>query len=97
MRYSELAGKEIIDIAEGRRLGVINDTDLIIDSETGKVLAIVLPDYPRRGLFRFFGRPAGLTIPWSGVKKIGVDLIIVDLSVAKIGSVELGRKQAKGD
>lgn len=76
MRYSDLAGKEIIDIDAGLRLGVVNDTDLVIDAERGKVVSIIIP---ARG--RWWNRRE-LEIPWHGIKKIGVDLIIVDLSTA---------------
>lgn len=76
MRYSDLAGKEIIDIDAGLRLGVVNETDLVIDAERGKVVAIIIP---ARG--RWWNRRE-LEIPWHGIKKIGVDLIIVDLSTA---------------
>lgn len=75
MRYSDLAGKEIIDIDEGVRIGIISETDLIIDCEQGKVRSIVIPT---RG--RFWGRRE-LVLPWSGIKKIGVDLIIVDMAL----------------
>lgn len=74
MRYSDLAGKEIIDIAEGARIGVISETDLIIDCDQGHVRSIIIPT---RG--RFWGRKE-IIIPWEGIKKIGVDLIIVDMS-----------------
>ncbi len=73
MRYSDLAGKEIIDIDEGARVGVINETDLVIDCERGRVHSMIIPT---RG--RFWGRRE-LVIPWAGIKKIGVDLIIVSL------------------
>jgi len=76
VRYSDLAGKEIIDIDQGIRLGVINDTDLVIDTEAGRVVAIIIPS--RGG---WWARRE-LEIPWHGIRKIGVDLIIVDLSTA---------------
>lgn len=76
MRYSDLAGKEIIDIDQGIRLGVVNDTDLVIDAAAGRVVAIIIP--ARGGLWS----RRELEIPWHGIKKIGVDLIIVDLSTA---------------
>lgn len=76
MRYSDLAGKEIIDIDKGIRLGVVNETDVIIDTDAGRVTAIVIPS--RDGLWS----RRELEIPWHGIKKIGVDLIIVDLSTA---------------
>jgi len=80
VKFSDLAGKEIISIDKGERLGIVKDSDLIIDSRTGKLKAIVLPDYRRAG---WLGRRIGLTIPWEGIKKIGVDLIIVDLRIAE--------------
>lgn len=73
MRFSELAGKELISIDEGARLGVISETDLVIDTETGTIHSLVVPN---RGTF--FRRRI-LVIPFHGIKKIGHDLIIVDL------------------
>lgn len=77
MRYSELAGKEIIDIDQGIRLGVVNDSDVIIDTETGRVESILVPY--RQG---FLSRKE-LRIPWRGIRKIGVDLMVVDLATAE--------------
>lgn len=79
MKYSDLAGKEIIDIDEGVRLGVVSETDLIVDLKTGKIQSIIIP---YRG--HFFHRKE-LVIPWHGIRKIGVDLIIVDLSTVTEG------------
>lgn len=77
MKYSDLAGKEIIDIDEGVRLGVVSETDLVVNLATGAVESIIIP---YRG--RLFHRRE-LVIPWHGIRKIGVDLIIVDLSTAE--------------
>ncbi len=77
MRYSDLAGKEIIDIDEGVRIGVISETDLVVDCAEGCIRSIIIPT---RG--RFWGRRE-LVIPWSGIRKIGVDLIIVDMSAVR--------------
>ncbi|NMB11961.1 MAG: YlmC/YmxH family sporulation protein [Firmicutes bacterium] len=74
MRFSDLAGKEIISIDEGARLGVISETDLVIDVDTGVIHSLIVPN---RGTFF---RRRTLVIPFHGIKKIGHDLIIVDLS-----------------
>lgn len=74
MLYSDLAGKEIISIDEGARLGIINDTDLVIDTETGMIRSIIVPNHGT------FLRRRTLVIPFEGIKKIGHDLIIVNLS-----------------
>ena len=77
MRYSELSGKEIICIDEGIRLGVVEHTDLVINLSTGEVESIVIP-YGHRWF-----RPRLIVVHWRGIKKIGRDLMIVDLTTAK--------------
>lgn len=77
MRLSELAGKEIINIFDGVRLGTIGESDLVIDPMTGEVASIVLPQ--RSGFWNNWLERRELVIPWSTVKKIGNEVIIVDL------------------
>lgn len=77
MRYSDLAGKEIVCFEEGIRLGVVNDTDLIINTESGMVDSIIIP-YGRSWFHKRI-----IVIPWQGIKKFGRDLIIVDLAKAQ--------------
>ena len=43
MNLSELAGKEIVNLVTGERLGVIGECDIIIDESTGKILALSIP------------------------------------------------------
>jgi YlmC/YmxH family sporulation protein len=77
MRLGELAGKEIININDGARLGVIGETDLAIDDETGQIMSIILP---RRGnILSMFAEKQELIIPWDSIKKIGFEVIIVEL------------------
>ena len=40
MNLSELAGKEIVNLISGERLGVIGEWDIIIDETTGNVYDI---------------------------------------------------------
>jgi YlmC/YmxH family sporulation protein len=77
LRLSELAGKEIINIFDGVRLGTIGESDLVIDPMTGEVASIVLPQ--RSGFWNNWLERRELVIPWSTVKKIGNEVIIVDL------------------
>lgn len=77
MRLSELAGKEIINIFDGVRLGPVGDSDLIIDPESGEVVSVVLPH--RSGFLNFWLERREVVIPWSTVKKVGSEVIIVDL------------------
>lgn len=75
MRLSELVGKEIINIYDGTRMGHMMASDLIIDPQTGMIVALVVPV---RG-FNVFGSRQNLTIPWEAVKKVGLEILIVDL------------------
>lgn len=78
MRLSEMEGKEIININDGEKLGTVGDSDLSFAAETGEIAAIILPE--RSGLFsRFFPERREIIVPWSAVRKIGPEVIIVEL------------------
>lgn len=89
MRFSDLAGKEIIDVREGLRLGELGDAELVFEVRTGKVRAIVVtPHGP------WWRRSRELVIPWQGVRKIGVDVIVVDLGAGGEEPLEGGGAEA---
>jgi len=73
----ELAGKEIINVYDGARLGVVGESDMVLDPESGQINAIIIP---RRGnLINFWVDRQQMVIPWEAVKKIGHEIIIVEL------------------
>lgn len=76
MRISELRLLDIVNIKDGRRLGPIKDLDL--DLERGVVKGIVVPGASRSWGFFGGGRTEDIMVPWDRVKKIGVDVILVD-------------------
>ncbi|MCX7779330.1 MAG: YlmC/YmxH family sporulation protein [Negativicutes bacterium] len=78
MRLSDLAGKEIINLGDGGRLGVLDDCDLCFDAKSGKIDSILLP--ARGGLFHLFSDSRSSVVPWPAVKRIGDEVIIVDLT-----------------
>ena len=78
MRLSEFSGKEIVNMADGSRVGVIRECDLVLDEKTGYVAGVVLPR--RKNVFDFRGEAQHMVIPWQTIKRIGDDIIIVDLS-----------------
>lgn len=78
MLLSDFVGKEIISLTDGSKLGTVGDTDLIISAETGEIESLLLPD---RGLKGLWGRERdNIIIPWQAIRKIGSEVIIVDLS-----------------
>jgi YlmC/YmxH family sporulation protein len=80
MRLSDFSGKEVINLGDGARLGVIDDCELTFDSKSGKIENLVLPN--RHSLFSFFTDKKGAVITWRAVKRIGDEVVIVDLNNA---------------
>lgn len=76
VKISELKLRDVINIADGKRLGLIKDID--IDLDTGKIKAIILPGNNRA--FSFFSRSDEMIVNWEKIVRIGVDVILVDLS-----------------
>lgn len=78
MRLMELGQKEIINLNNGERLGVMADSDLLIDADSGMILSFLVPE--RRLGLRILGlESAGMEIPWTSIRKIGYDMIIIEL------------------
>lgn len=77
MRLSELVGKEIVNIYDGLRLGTVGESDLLIDCETGDVISMILPN--RGNFINLWIDRQKLVVPWETVKKIGREVIVVDL------------------
>ncbi|MEW6770571.1 MAG: YlmC/YmxH family sporulation protein [Bacillota bacterium] len=77
MRLAELVGKEIVNIHDGARLGVVGESDLTIDAESGQVQSIILPR--RANLLTIWMDRQQLVIPWEAIKKIGSEVIVVEL------------------
>ena len=78
-RVTELRCKEVINITDGQRLGFVSDVEVQLPE--GKVLALVVP-----GPCRFFGlfwRKEEFVIPWNNNRRIGSDIILVELEPDK--------------
>ena len=74
-RSSDFRQKEVINISDGKRLGFVSDVE--IDLDTGKIDAIVLPGVGK--LFGLLGKENEFLIPWDRIRKIGEDIILVEL------------------
>lgn len=70
MRLSDLQTKEIINISNGKRLGLI--IDVIIDIN-GNIKSLILED--KKGK-RFSGREE-YELDWKQISKIGDDIILI--------------------
>lgn len=87
MRLTDLKGKEVINLADGSRLGTVDECELVFDGATGKIAAMLLPRY--HDVWRLFHASQTSTIPWQAIKRIGQDFILVDsLKSEKMHSLE---------
>lgn len=76
MRLSQLSGKEIIDLENGERLGMVGQADLVINEHTGLIDSMILPEAAFLGLRR---KREAIIIPWNAIRKIGAEMIIIEI------------------
>lgn len=74
MRYNEMSSKEIVNVNHGSRLGILGQTDLEIDKETGAIHALIIPSYRWFGLKK---ESEEIKVQWESIEKIGKDMIII--------------------
>jgi YlmC/YmxH family sporulation protein len=88
-----MTGKEVINIADGARLGIIEECELAFDARTGRIESLLLPG--RGGFLQLFGEYRGAVIPWQSIRRIGDEVIITDLSEVTDHSVMTRRDRAE--
>lgn len=74
VKFTTLQCKEVICISNGQRLGFVSDLQIALPE--GNVCAIIVP-----GPCRFpglLGNRDDYIIPWSSIRKIGPDIVLVD-------------------
>ncbi len=67
--------KEVIDLNEGKILGFV--VDVQANFENGEINAIIVAKTGK--IFGNIGGKNNVTIPWQNIKKIGEDVILVDM------------------
>jgi len=78
MKISDLRNMRIVNMANGKVLGKISD--LVMDVNRGYVKAIIMPGGTRWPAF--LNNEKEVEVPWDNIKKIGHDVIIVDVPEA---------------
>ncbi|MEK4970479.1 YlmC/YmxH family sporulation protein [Cytobacillus sp. FSL R7-0696] len=73
MRISNFQMKDVINVADGKKLGFISDID--IDVETGKIDCIFISQQNK--MLPFFNKLEDIVIEWGDILKIGEDVILV--------------------
>lgn len=75
MKISDLQDKNIINIIDGKNVGKISDLEI---DEQGKVINIYA--MPKRILFKIFSSNKETIFTINDIKKIGEDVILVELN-----------------
>jgi YlmC/YmxH family sporulation protein len=73
VKISDFQIKDVVNVADGKRLGNIGDIE--INLSTGKIEAVVITGAGK--VLGFFGRDEEIIIPWKNIIKIGQDVILV--------------------
>lgn len=79
IRFCELREREVINICDCKCLGCV--TDILLNTCNGCVEAIILPGPGR--ICGFLGYDAEYIIPFECIKKIGADIILVEVCEEK--------------
>lgn len=74
MRLSDLQAKMVINVKDGKHLGVIMDAEI---SESGEISYFSI--MPRRFFRRLFKNETENNVTFKQIVKIGEDVILVDL------------------
>lgn len=74
-KFSDLQEKEVINICDGSRLGYVSDLEL--ELPTGRIVSLLIPTESER--WNFFCRQKMLYVPWRCIKRIGEDIILVEV------------------
>lgn len=78
-KSSDFRVKEVINIRDGRRLGTIIDMEFNLNE--GRITAIIVPGSSKwMGLIK---NGDDIVIPWERIKKIGDDVILVDIEARR--------------
>lgn len=67
--------KEVINIKNAKRLGYVQD--VTADFESGKIKEIIVPGNNK--FFNLFSTGNEIVIPWSSIRVIGEDIILVEI------------------
>ena len=74
-KFTELLCREVICVCDGCRLGFI--TDVKVSVPDGSIEAIIVPGKCR--YLGLFGQRDDYVIPWRCIRRIGPDIILVDI------------------
>lgn len=88
-RINDFKYKDVVDAADGCRLGYVGDVEL--DTADARLTAIVIRG--RLRLFGLLGREEDRIFPWESVRRFGEDIILVESGALRAGREERRRSR----
>ena len=73
-RIDELKNKQVVCVKDGCVLGLVSDIEL--DTHSGTLTAILI--FGRYKAFGLLGKEDDIVIPWSDIKVIGAETVLVN-------------------
>lgn len=70
--FNELKEKDVINVADGKRLGRVED--VIFEKDDGKVIGVIIP-----GERKLFKKREDVFVPIEELRRIGEDVILVKI------------------
>lgn len=85
MRWSQLGHRDIVNVHDGSRLGRAGDADLVFDPGTGAIAGFVVysPGWLGSWLGALVGLRRQMTVPWSAVRRLGPEVLVVEFNPAR--------------
>lgn len=78
--FGDLRQKEVINVCDGFRFGFVCDLEL--DLKCGTIIKLIIPACGR--CFGLFGGGQQYRIPWDCIKRIGDDIILVEVDTCNV-------------
>ncbi len=88
-RFSDLRCREVINVCDGARLGYVCDLELELPQ--GQILALIVPGPSK--FFGLLGRDCDYCIPWHCIKRIGDDIILVEIAPEQVKQPRCKKKK----
>lgn len=89
LSFCELRAKEVVNICDGKKMG--NIIDLIFDCSCARITGIVVPG--EKTFLNFFKSANDIFIPYNKIRKIGSDIILVELTPINTLSKEKSKQK----
>lgn len=74
MRLSDLQNKDIVNVNNGSKIGVI--IDVVINESNGEMVALIVQ---KSKFINIFNSNNEFEVKWNQIKKIGDDVILVNM------------------